>query len=72
MSSLVENGWLDLPIGTIKPLRIASGPLVEQGTINYQRYEIGCRFPPKGIPVESVVKTLSKMFRVKEVVLGNI
>ena len=42
--SLVENGWLVLPIGRLKPLTIACGPLVEQGTINHQRYEIGCRY----------------------------
>ena len=46
--------------------------MVEQGTIIYQRYEIGCRYPPKGIPVENVVAALSKLCKVKEVVLNNI
>ena len=27
--SLAKNGWLVLPIGTLKPLIIACGPLVE-------------------------------------------
>ena len=35
VQSLVENGWVVLPIGTKEPLTIACGPLVEQGTINY-------------------------------------
>ena len=35
VQSLVENGWVVLPIGTNEPVTIACGPLVEQGTINY-------------------------------------
>ena len=35
VQSLVENGWVVLPIGKTAPLTIACGPLVEQGTINY-------------------------------------
>ena len=72
MRSLVENVWLVLPIGTLKPLTIACGPLVEQGTINHQRYEIGCRYPPRGIAVERVVELLRENCKVKEIVLGNV
>ena len=72
VNALVSNGWVVLPIGTREPLTIACGPLVEQGTINHARYEIGCRYPPKSIPIEDIITKLSTMCKVKEVVLGNV
>ena len=72
VQALIANGWMVLPIGTEEPLTIACGPLVEQGTINCKRYEIGCRFPPRGIPLDEIISTLSAMCKVKEVVLGNV
>jgi len=35
VSAMAKNGWLILPIGTLNPLTIACGLLVEQGKIDY-------------------------------------
>ena len=69
---MIENGWIAVPIGLQEPLRLAVGPLVSQGIINSRRYEISCRYPPRGIPIDHILDTLRSIAKVKEVVLGNV
>ena len=69
---MVENGWIAVPIGLKEPLRLVVGPLVSQGLINYKRYEISCRYPPRGIPLDMIFTALRELCEVKEIILGNV
>ena len=69
---MIDNGWIAIPIGLKDPLRLAVGPLVSQGIINHRRYEISCRYPPRGIPLDHILDTLRQTIKVKEVRLGNV
>ena len=55
-----------------EPLRLTVGPLVSQGLINHRRYEISCRFPPRGIPIDRIIDELRARVKVKEIILGNV
>jgi len=71
-NNMIQNGWIAIPIGLKEPLRLATGPLVSQGVINFRRYEISCRYPPRGIPIDHIIDELRAQIHVKEVVLGNV
>ena len=70
--NMASNGWITLPIGTQQPLLLSCGPLISQGCINISRYEVSCRFPPRGITIESIIKQLKESAKVKEIILGNV
>ena len=72
VKKMIENGWIAVPIGMKEPLRLTVGPLVSQGLINHRRYEISCRFPQRGIPIDRIIDELRTRIKVKEIILGNV
>ena len=53
-------------------MRLVTGPLISQGLINYKRYEISCRFPPRGVPIDLILTAIKEICDVKEIILGNV
>ena len=70
-AKIIDEGWITIPIGLQEPIILAAGPLVSQGLINSRRFEIACRYPPRGIPISHILNELRSMTKIKEVILGN-
>ena len=70
--NMINNGWFALPTGQGQPLPLTCGPLVSQGLINFRRYQIVCRRPPKEIPLVQIISQLKAIADVKDFVIHNL